>query len=169
MPHFNFFFLDVEKKLLHTGCYDGNSPLSLKFSQPDYKLSGDFFEMWSLKRENWKNGQEEAGDMWCKVCNILFWSFEDLKQHVNIKHLVSKIFWHHWQNTPKREDFSLKCYQCSENFATVKELSSTDIMMIQICLVKSAKNSIQDWIILKLEAVISSVTDTHQHSTGNLI
>jgi hypothetical protein len=59
-PHFNFYFLDVEQKLLPTGCYDGNSPLSLMFSQPDQKLSVDFFEMWSIKRDNWKNGQEEV-------------------------------------------------------------------------------------------------------------
>ena len=122
IPHFNFYFLDVEKKLLPTGCYDGNSPLSLMFSQPDHKLSVDFFEMWSIKRNNWKNGQEQAGDMWCKVCNILFWSLKDLKDHINRRHLVSKICWHHWQNTTKCDEFSVECYQCSKNFASVKDL-----------------------------------------------
>ena len=122
IANFNFFFMDTEKKLFPSGCYDSNSPLTPNFCQPDHKISVEFLKMWCKKKDKWLSGQEDAMDMWCKGCNVLYWSFETLREHINRKHLGTKIFWHHCYNTAEKEDCSTKCYQCSKNFASVKDL-----------------------------------------------
>jgi hypothetical protein len=121
IPNFNFFCLDTQKKIFPTGCFDSNYP-SPYFCPPEHKVSVDFLQMWCRKREKWKNGQEDLQDMWCRGCNVLFWSFNDLRKHILKRHLNSKVFWHHCLNTAEREDCSTKCYQCSKKFVSVKEL-----------------------------------------------
>ena len=122
IPNLNYFFLDIEKKIWPSGCYDSNSPLTPMFCQPGHQVSVDFLQKWCRKRDKWKSGQEDADDLWCKGCNTLFWNLDDLKEHLQKRHKVSKVFWHHWQNTAEREDCSTKCYQCAKNFASVKDL-----------------------------------------------
>ena len=59
--------------------------------------------------------------MWCRHCNLLFWSFDDLIKHMR-SHLVTKIFCHYWRNCVKTDDNDIKCYQCSKKFSSVSDL-----------------------------------------------
>ena len=126
IPHFNFFALDTQKKLDQDGC-SLVSDLSPYFSQPEgmrMTLNLKFLAVWREKRDKWKDGKEDPQDMWCRGCNVLFWSYSDLRKHILRQHLVSKVFWHYCLNTAKREYNTCdnKCYQCSKNFVSVKEL-----------------------------------------------
>ena len=123
IPSFNFFFMDVEKKVFPSGCYDSNTTnVTPNFIMPESKVSIDFLMRWRRKMDKWLSGKEDPEDMWCKNCNVLFWSFEELRQHIKTKHMVSKIFTHHCRNTAAERNSETKCYQCSKNFASIKEL-----------------------------------------------
>ena len=61
--------------------------------------------------------------MWCKHCQLLFWSDDDLIHHLRNDHLVSKIFKHYYRNTPKEAHVVFKCFQCLKRFASGNDLN----------------------------------------------
>jgi hypothetical protein len=121
------------KKKLPRGYYDsrikGNCrhPDTPYFVTPDHKMSVEFLQMWSAKREQWLTDTEDISDMWCRHCNLLFWSYDDLRSHYKSYLVSSKIFIHYWKNCStadcsKKEDDDTKCFQCSKKFSSVKDL-----------------------------------------------
>ena len=60
--------------------------------------------------------------MWCRHCQLLFWSFDSLKHHMMNDHLVSKIFKHNYRNIEKKVAV-FKCFQCLKKFACSKDLN----------------------------------------------
>jgi stress-induced morphogen len=123
IPCFNFSALDFKKKLPVGGCFDSNSDLDPYFVWPDHKLSVKFTDMWCSKRKKWLNDEEDGSDMWCRHCNLLFWSFDALVKHMRSHHLFTKTFRHYWRNCLKTEDSNdTKCYQCSKRFSSVSDL-----------------------------------------------
>ena len=121
IPNFNFFFLDMEKKKFPAGKYDYDTPTQPHFRMPDHKLTMKLYDMWLFKRANWTKDRDDGG-MWCKDCNLLYWTFEDLRHHLKTCHMVSKIFHHHCRNTAEEDKSEKKCYQCSVSFATKTDL-----------------------------------------------
>ena len=133
VPYFNFCSLDLAKKKFPHGYYDsrinGNRrhPNTPYFVTPDHKMSVEFLQMWSAKREQWLTDTEDISDMWCRHCNLLFWSYDDLRNHYKSYLFSSKIFIHYWKNCStgdcsKKEDDDTKCFQCSKKFSSVKDL-----------------------------------------------
>ena len=123
IPCFNFSALDIKKKNPDAGCFDNNSDYSPYFVWPDHKLSVKFTDMWCSKRTKWLRNEEDDTDMWCRHCNLLFWSFDALVKHMKSHHLFTKTFRHYWRNSLKSEKSNdTKCYQCSRKFPSISEL-----------------------------------------------
>ena len=97
IPCFNFSALDIKKKNPDAGCFDNNSDYSPYFVWPDHKLSVKFTDMWCSKRTKWLRNEEDDTDMWCRHCNLLFWSFDALVKHMKSHHLFTKTFRHYWK------------------------------------------------------------------------
>ena len=100
-------------------------PLNPTYHMSDKKKNSDFLFSggWKRATDNWKNGVDDGG-FWCKYCNTLLWSYEELKCHIKIRHInaASKIFRHHYQNITRETPGEFKCDQCSASF-----LSSTSL------------------------------------------
>ena len=67
--------------------------------------------------------------MWCQNCGILFWSYNDLRDHILKQHMVSKIFQHKFDQRKydckhdiRPKTASSKCYECSRTFSFVEKL-----------------------------------------------
>ena len=107
LPNFNFFFLDKKKK--------GGSP---SFSlPPGQKLSAGLLNDWSEKLHNRRNDIADDG-IWCHGCLTLFWSFDNLREHLLTKHNLSKSFYHDYKNNYKEVQSLFKCCQCDSTFAS---------------------------------------------------
>ena len=120
IPNFNFFTLDKAKKE-YAGVGFDHSKLKTKITQ-------NFLLMWKEKKELFLKGEDGDKDFWCSNCGILFWSYNDLRDHILKKHAVSKMFQHKYQKDyrcfrkapPKTTN--TKCYECSSTFISVKKL-----------------------------------------------
>ena len=120
IPNFNFFTLDKVKKEL--GHPDFDNP------KLQTKLTEEFFLMWKEKVDSYLKGEDSDNDFWCINCHILYWSYNDLRDHILKQHSVSKIFEHKYKNNyrsfktlPPRTT-NTKCYECSGVFISVKKL-----------------------------------------------
>merc|ERR1719233_759963 len=83
--------------------------------------------MWKEKEFFFK-GEDGDKDFWCSNCGILYWSYNDLRDHILKKHTVSKMFQHKFRKdyrcfikTPLKTT-NTKCYECSSTFISVKKL-----------------------------------------------
>ena len=119
IPNFNFFTLDKAKKE-HVRVSFDRSELKTK-STPNFSL------MWKEKKALFFMGKDGDQDFWCNNCGILYWSYNDLRDHILKKHTVSKMLQHKYQKdfkcfktTPKTTN--TKCYECSSTFISVKKL-----------------------------------------------
>ena len=123
IPNFNFFTLDKAKK---------------EFGQPSFddpklktKLTAEFFLMWKGKRESFLRGEESDTDFWCNNCHKLYWSFNDLRDHILKKHSVSKMFEHRYKKNYRsfkpvpQKTTNAKCYECSKILFLSKSCSYT--------------------------------------------
>ena len=86
ITNFNFFTLDKVKKELGNPDFD-NPKLQTK-------LTEEFFLMWKEKVDSYLKGEDSDNDFWCINCHILYWSYNDLRDHILKQHSVSKIFEH---------------------------------------------------------------------------
>ena len=121
LPNFNFFTLDKVKKV-----HVGNPGFDEMFK---IKLTTDFVLMRKEKRKLYLKGEDGVSDMWCQNCGILFWSYNDLRDHILRQHTVSKIFQHKFDQ--RKYDYnhnilpkttSSKCHECLRTFASVEKL-----------------------------------------------
>ena len=120
IPNFNFFTLDKAQKDFG----------DLTFDDPKLKtkLTAEFFLMWKGKRECYLRGEDSDADFWCYNCHKLFWSYNDLRDHILKKHSVSKMFEHKFKKDygsfklvpPKTTN--TKCLECSRNLISVEKL-----------------------------------------------
>ena len=111
LPNFNFFFLDKTKRR-------GSPSFSLP---PGQKLSAGLLNDWSDKLHNLYNDIADDG-IWCHGCGTLFWSVDNLREHLLTKHNLSKSFSHDYKNNYKEVQSVFKCCQCANTFASRRVL-----------------------------------------------
>ena len=112
-PCFNFFFLNKMNK---------ETPAHATFDMPEDKLSAVFLNEWLVILNKYKKGIDD-NNMWCKYCHVLYWSFDDLRHHMQTKHNISKMFEHIYYNVVKVPQSEYKCHQCNKQFGSSKDLN----------------------------------------------
>ena len=128
LPHFNFFFLDKNRKPENLDVFS-NGRLEPTFELP--RGTGMLSAMvpnflahhrWDEKLENWKRGVQDDGSNWCLGCNTMFFSTDKLGEHILNHHSVTKMFRHHFENDDTKPE-TKQCDQCSSSFGTIWELT----------------------------------------------
>ena len=111
LPNFNFFFLDKKKK---APIY----PALPTFSKPPgQKVSDGLLSDWRKKLYNLDHDIEDDG-IWCLGCCWLFWTVDQLREHLLTKHNLSKSFSHIFINNYKEVQSLFKCCQCASSYAS---------------------------------------------------
>ena len=114
MPMFNFFFLTNERPKFPYGQTD---PIQIKplivELEPKNPPENSIQELMMIKRNE---------STWCLTCNALFWSIGQLKEHIQLNHLVSKLFRHTYENISKQVSEDFKCIQCPISFSSNSHL-----------------------------------------------
>ena len=112
IPNINFTLLKVENyKQVVLGRTDklAIKPLEIELEPKAPKFSLDLL----IK----KNKKEDVGGVYCDFCDSLLWSIPQLREHIKLNHVASKIFRHNYDHG----DF--KCYQCSNYFSSSLNLN----------------------------------------------
>ena len=128
IPHFNFYFLDQNKKICNRGVWL-KEQLEPSFKlPPSTELRRDMISQflaarkWPEKLKNWHCGVEDDG-IWCVGCSTMFFSAEMLREHILRNHNVSKIFRHNCENDDSDRVKELQCDQCPSSFGTKVDLT----------------------------------------------
>ena len=108
LPNFNFFFLDKKKK----------APDGPTFTRPPgQKVSTGLLSDWREKLKN-LNDDIEDDAIWCLGCCHLFWTVDQLREHLLSEHSLSKSFKHIFKNNFKEVQSLFKCCQCAGSYAS---------------------------------------------------
>ena len=126
LPHFDFHFLDKTRKHSSSSVWLGDK-LEPKFELPHtlrYDMISEFLahKKWSEKLKNWHSGIDDDA-LWCFGCCTLFFTTEQLRNHILRKHHV-KTFHHNFENdkTKPLPEMPDQCDQCSSSFGSKGEL-----------------------------------------------
>ena len=125
LPHFDFHFLDKTRKLSSSSVWLGDK------LKPTFELPPDMFydmipqflakKKWPEKLKNWHSGVEDDG-LWCVGCSTLFFTTEQLRNHILSKHHV-KTFYHNFENDNSKPLPVMQCDQCSSSFGSKGEMT----------------------------------------------
>ena len=128
LPHFDFHFLDKNRKLCARSVWEEDE-LEPKFQlPPSTELRQDMIseflasKKWPEKLKNWHSGVEDDGSIWCLGCSTLFFTTERFRKHILNKHHV-KIFYHNFENVEAETLLELQCDQCSSSFVSKGKLT----------------------------------------------
>ena len=125
IPNFNFFFLSPEMKSREKGRTDDipTKPLVIELEPKAPKLTIRMLQ--KLRDGQWS----DIGAFNCKPCGTTYWSLPQLREHIQIQHVVSKIFRHnfHFEGGTKLGKKKVlnefKCYQCSTLYSSSSHLN----------------------------------------------
>ena len=125
LPQFNFFFLDMSKKICNSGVpFEEQLRPTYELPPVNKDLVKRFLvsEKWSEKLENWNHNVEDDG-IWCKGCSTMFFDLKMLREHLLSKHSVSKVFHHNCVNDETRPLPGFSCDQCSGSFRSKGDMT----------------------------------------------
>ena len=100
---------------------DMEGALRKVFWKLETKITQNFLLMWKEKKELFFKGVDGDEDFWCFNCGILYWSYNDLTDHILKKYTVSKMDYRCLRKAPLKTT-NTKCYECSNTFISVKKL-----------------------------------------------
>ena len=107
-PVFNYFFLNTERPKFPYGLTD---PIKIKplvvELEPKNPAENSIKHLMMLKRKE---------DTWCFRCDARFWSVGQLREHIQLNHLISKVFRHTYENISKLVSIDFQCIQCYKSF-----------------------------------------------------
>ena len=87
IPNINYIFLDVQKKLFNSGGYDNDNSMRPRYwLPPGQKINRWIWDNWPYYLRRWERNIDDNGK-WCRLCNLLHWSFDDLRNHLHSKHM----------------------------------------------------------------------------------
>ena len=68
---------------------------------------------------------EVVGAFMCQKCELPYWSIAQLKEHIELNHMVSKIFSHHYREAKIMSDNpgEYKCVDCSTYYTSTSLLN----------------------------------------------
>ena len=131
LPNFNYWFLNDAKRLIlnyfNTREHFWVQPL-VKHRYPAEVLQKPSSVMYygdyeSYKDSDYKKSLLISGYKTCDECNYSVKTMKQFKEHIELNHLVSKRFFHCFNNTRKTDQPVLECDQCYVIYKTKKELA----------------------------------------------
>ena len=130
-PVYNFWFLnDAKRVLLYSGSDSKREHFQIKDlvvnrDPPVYKQnpnSAEYYTDYDYYYKTKKSQLEYFGWKTCEECNYSVQTIDQFKEHIELNHQISKRFFHCYIDEAKEKD-CFKCYKCSANYGTRKELT----------------------------------------------
>ena len=90
-------------------------------SETHFNHYSDYYEQWKKHRDMW-------GYMVCEECNLSVRNIKQFKEHIQLNHLLSKRFFHCYNDTLEKED-SFQCDQCNVIYQTMKDLTRHTLLV----------------------------------------
>ena len=128
IPNFNFWFLNDAKRLI-LNYYNSREHFRVKrlvkHREPPELLQNlnmaTYYQNYDTYKDHMQKSLVICGYITCEECDYSVKTIKQFKEHIELNHLVSKRFFHCFDDTLDKT--VLKCDQCQDTYNTKKELA----------------------------------------------
>ena len=111
--------MNTEKKEIVCGTYEEHEvkPLVVELTPKDPEPTLEYLRQLTEG--------EVVGAFMCKKCELPYWSIAQLKEHIKLNHMVSKILSHHYREAKIKSETpgEYKCVHCSTSYTSTSLLN----------------------------------------------